>query len=259
MFKSFLLSLLLLLPLAAEAGDSAGRLAGVQVYDRSDQRFLPIYRHRGRLYVAGEPGHSYELRVENRGARRLLAVASIDGVNVISGETATPAQSGYVLDAYGAVRIDGWRKSLDDVAIFYFTALPDSYAARTGRPDDVGVIGVALFPERRPPRRWWGDGDEAAPLARDQAGTGAAAAEAPAAKAESRAAEPRLGTGHGHREWSSAELTEFERASDTPAEIVTIWYDSYRNLARQGVVPRERAHWPRHRPDPFPGGFAPDP
>ena len=45
------------------------------------------------------------------------------------------------------VEIDGWRKSMDEVAAFYFTALPDSYAARTGRPDNVGVIGVALFRE----------------------------------------------------------------------------------------------------------------
>ena len=54
-----------------------------------------------------------------------------------------------MLDAWGGVSIEGWRKSLDDVATFYFTRLPDSYAARTGRPDNVGVIGVALFPERR--------------------------------------------------------------------------------------------------------------
>ncbi|MBL7998181.1 MAG: hypothetical protein JNL32_06030, partial [Candidatus Kapabacteria bacterium] len=45
-------------------------------------------------------------------------------------------QSGYVLDAGGSADIRGWRKSLDDVAQFTFTRLSDSYAARTGRPDN---------------------------------------------------------------------------------------------------------------------------
>ncbi len=118
--------------------------------DRSSGMMLPLYRHEGRLYVAGEPHHEYELRIRNYSGGRLLAVGSVDGVNVLSGETASPEQGGYVLDAYGSVSIAGWRKSLQRIAAFYFTALPDSYAARTGRPDDVGVIGVALFRERAP-------------------------------------------------------------------------------------------------------------
>ena len=49
-----------------------------------------------------------------------------------------------------AREIAGWRKSMDDVAQFVFTDLPDSYAARTGRPHNVGVVGVAVFREARP-------------------------------------------------------------------------------------------------------------
>lgn len=253
MLKPFLLSLLLLASCALQAAPRGGRLVNLEVYDRSAQRVLPLYRHHGRLYVAGEPGHEYELRLRNRGGQRLLAVASIDGVNVITGETAAVAQSGYVLDGHGELRVDGWRKNLDEVASFYFTALPDSYAARTGRPDDVGVIGVALFRERR--RSAWWKSEEPVPLARDEAG----AAAPPSAQAESRAAAPRLGTGHGERQWSGAEYTAFERAADEPDEVLTIWYDAYRNLARQGVVPRRPAPRPSHRPDPFPVGFVPDP
>ena len=36
-----------------------------------------------------------------RPAARVLAVTSVDGVNVITGETAAQEQSGYVLDALG--------------------------------------------------------------------------------------------------------------------------------------------------------------
>ena len=41
----------------------------------------------------------------------------------------------------------GSEAALSQTAAFYFTDLADSYAARTGRPDNVGVIGVALFRE----------------------------------------------------------------------------------------------------------------
>jgi hypothetical protein len=50
------------------------------------------------------------------------------------------------------IDIGGWRKSMSEVAAFVFTALPESYAARTGRPGNVGVIGVAVFREYQPPR-----------------------------------------------------------------------------------------------------------
>jgi len=116
----------------------AGSIADVEVYDRTAGRTLPIYEHEGRLYVAGEPRHQYELRVRNSSSARVLAVTSVDGVNVITGETAAQEQSGYVLGRWDSVRIEGWRKSLDEVATFYFTKLADSYAARTGRPHDAG-------------------------------------------------------------------------------------------------------------------------
>jgi hypothetical protein len=106
---------------------------------------LPVHRHRGELYVAGEPGHEYEIRLRSREHGRVLAVTSVDGVNVVSGETAATSQGGYVLD--------GWRKNLDEVAAFYFTRLRNSYAARTGRPDHVGVIGIAASGANRAYRR----------------------------------------------------------------------------------------------------------
>ncbi len=251
------LSLLLLAALSACSLETrAGNLADVEVYDRSAGQLLPLYRHDGRLYVAGEPRHEYELRIHNRSGGRLLAVSSVDGVNVLSGETAAPDQGGYVLDPYGNLSIAGWRKSLQRVAAFYFTALPDSYAARTGRPDDVGVIGVALFREKA-----WCCA-RAEPYARDKAEAAAkpAAPAAPAADAAASAAaqEQRLGTGHGRGEYSAAYETSFERQNDTPDEVISIWYDSRRNLVAQGVIPETRQYAQR-QPNPFPGGFVPDP
>ena len=81
----------------------------------------------------------------------MLAVVSVDGVNVVSGKTASIDQGGYVLNPYQTVDITGWRKSYSSVAALVFSSPYDSYAARTGRPGNVGVIGVAVFRELRRP------------------------------------------------------------------------------------------------------------
>ena len=86
-------------------------------------------------------------------ATRMLAVVSVDGINAVTGETASADQNGYVLAPYQSFDILGWRKNLNEVAAFYFTQLPDSYAARTDRPNHVGVIGVAAFREWMTPPR----------------------------------------------------------------------------------------------------------
>ena len=94
------------------------------------------------------PGHRYGVRLTNTTGERVLVVLSVDGVNAVTGQTAHPSQAGYVLEPWQSTEITGWRKSYNDVAQFVFTALPDSYAARTGRPDNIGTIGVAVFRER---------------------------------------------------------------------------------------------------------------
>lgn len=190
---------------------------------------------------------------------RLLAVTSVDGVNVITGKTADEQQSGYVLDPWDGVNIEGWRKSLDDVATFYFTRLSNSYAARTGRPENVGVIGVALFRERGPcchPYPFQ-DRDDSAQSRSERS---AAPAAAPADESLSRREQDKLGTGHGHRETSQAEYVDFQRASRTPAETIAIYYDSRKNLLARGVIRDSRRYAERDEPNPFPEGmFVPDP
>ena len=133
-----------------QACANAGALARVDVYDRSAGEALPLYRHRGRHYVEGRPGNEYAVRIRNCTGERLLAVLSVDGVNAITGESASPDQAGYVIEPWGYVTVQGWRKDFDGTAAFYFSDPHDSYASRTGRPDDLGVIGVALFRESLP-------------------------------------------------------------------------------------------------------------
>lgn len=247
-----LFAAVLLLPVLASAHRDfvePGGLAGVEIYDRTEQRTLSVHEHKGRLYVAGEPGHQYEIRLRNRSGERLLAVTSVDGVNVISGETAQSGQSGYVLAPWDSVDIDGWRKSMDEVATFYFTRLSNSYAARTGRPENVGVIGVAVFRERQRCCRHH-PFEPTEPLARDEAATSAAPSP--------QGTRDKLGTGHGHRETSPVEYVDFQRASSTPEETIVIYYDSRKNLLARGVIPKSDRYAER-RPNPFPNEFVPDP
>jgi hypothetical protein len=283
----------------AGTASAVGRMADITVFDRGAGRTLPAYRHEGRFYVVGRPGNEYEIRVRNRTGTEILAVLSVDGVNAVSGETANWHQTGYVLAPYQTLAVKGWRKSLRRVAAFYFTEHTNSYAARTGRPQNVGVVGVALFRKRaqpdaridqRPPRaQRWGPADESpfpddgdaarqghgdwesptepAPFEQSKRETGDATAgdlpgaarqDAPRARRhapESYAAEKSssLGTGHGRRRTSHARYTSFERASDNPAEIVAIHYDTYQNLVRLGVIGTPQMA------TPFPGQFVPDP
>ena len=129
---------------------AGGSLVQVQLIDRAGGDMLREVRHRGTAWVAGRPGDRYAVRLTNRTGGRLLVVLSVDGVNAVSGQTAATGQTGYVLAPWQTADITGWRKSDAEAAAFYFTALPDSYAARTDRPENVGVIGVAAFRERVP-------------------------------------------------------------------------------------------------------------
>ncbi len=133
-------------PLSA---DAIGRLATVSVHDRTEGRSLPIHWHNGQAWVVGSPGNEYQVTVRNAAGADVLTVVSVDGVNVITGETASSSQTGYIVDPWRRLDIKGWRKDTSRTAAFYFTSIADSYAGRTGRPDNVGVIGVAVF--RRKP------------------------------------------------------------------------------------------------------------
>ncbi|HET9693939.1 MAG TPA: hypothetical protein VFP48_06115 [Steroidobacteraceae bacterium] len=245
------------------AAGRAGSLASVDVYDRHADEALPVYRHAGRRYVEGRPGNEYAVRIRNCTGERLLAVLSVDGVNAVTGETASPDQSGYVIEPWGYVTVQGWRKGLDRTAAFYFSDPHDSYAARTGRPDDLGVIGVALFRERSPerPHLWSRDhrGDDTPPFASSRENAEASGRAADAAAAAPSAQEPSLGTGHGRNEYSPVETVAFERASSRPEEVIAIRYEDRETLVAMGVLPEVR--YGRHEPQPFPAtlGFVPDP
>ncbi len=186
----------------------------VQVISETGET-APTYALKGRYYVQGNDNERYTIRVTNPTGNRVEAVVSVDGLDVVDGEDGDLKKRGYIVPAYGEVRIEGFRTSLADVATFRFSSVDNSYAGKKGKARNVGVIAVAIFEEQAPPpeqqiivpevaRRpshWTDDGDEEAANAapRDRGGGRVAqhnkvkadkkAAEAPATTA-SRAAPP---------------------------------------------------------------------
>ena len=276
-----------MLTFAAQPARAIGRLGDLEIVARGDGRVLPVYDSSGRHWVVGTPGQEYAIRFCNRTDGRVLAVMSVDGVNAVSGETAAPSQSGYVLNAWECADIAGWRKSLERTAAFYFTELPDAYATRTERPENVGVIGVAIFRERPRPIAYKDRRIAAEPQRAESTSAEASATAAPAEESRGRAkSAPRdqvgqapgsdaqaksmpmpapaakLGTGHGRSEESPVQMVRFERESAAPNETIAIHYDRRENLVAMGILPPSYVArspvanpfpaWPRFVPDPPP-------
>lgn len=108
--------------------------------------------HSGESYVLGYSGERYTLRIVNNSGQRIEAVVSVDGRDAVDGKPADyRSKRGYLVPADGSVEVDGWRLSRGQAAAFRFSSVGESYAARTGSAREVGVIGVAIFPERYNP------------------------------------------------------------------------------------------------------------
>ena len=130
----------------ATSSSGDGRFS-FSVVDESG-RVLPATDVDGRRYTEGSAGTRYQLRISNNTAFRFEVVASVDGLDVIDGSDAAYTKRGYILDPWTTITVDGWRTSDDTVAAFRFSDIGDSYADRTGRPRNIGVIGVAFFHEQ---------------------------------------------------------------------------------------------------------------
>lgn len=221
-------------------------------------RTLPTFEQGGRTFALGEPGDRYLIRVRNGTGRRAEVVVSVDGRDVVDGQRASWDRRGYLVEPWGQVTVEGFRLSQADVAAFRFSSVARSYAAAKGDARDVGVIGVAVFPERAPawrapPSPWpypppgWSD-EGARPEARSEAAPApgsAAPREAPMAKGRT-SERPGLGTELGERHGSQVEEVPFERASGQPAAILTLRYDDRRGLLAAGV---DVDRWAWSRPD----------
>ncbi len=234
---------------------------------------LDTYEHRGRFYVQGDAGERYTIRVSNPTDRRVEAVISVDGLDVVDGGTANFASKrGYIVPAYGSVDIDGFRTSTQQVAAFRFSSVSSSYAGRKGKARNVGVVGVAIFTERAQevlvipspldyryrkaqPRGGASDKDYEvdASASADEGGK-------PSAKSAMRTRglgsndtlqrevpreRPGLGTAFGEQRESVVQFTSFVRANaKKPTAIAELRYNDSSGLRALGIRLRETISWP---------------
>ncbi len=255
------------------------------VLEDTEGRRLPTYAHQGTWFAQGQHGDRYNVRVYNHSGRRVEAVVSVDGRDVLTGQPGDfKSQRGYLVPAYGSVLIEGFRTSLDEVAAFRFTSPRNSYSSRMGTPENVGVIGAAFFPEARPvaarpapapvaPRPYDHDDgiDRMSPEPRRHTSGGSgSASSAPKSSSSAEASAPsarmerknNIGTEYGEQHYSSVREVTFRRAHATlPERVVSLRYDDYQGLVARGVLPRtERRPVAVQRPEPFPvNRFAPPP
>lgn len=111
------------------------------------------YNHNGKVFIEAKRGSEYTIEIKNNTWNRILAVCSVDGLDILNGEPAKEDNAGYVINGYNTGKFDGFRVSNEKVARFVFDYKDRSYAAskEDGSERNVGVIGVRLFEEKEKP------------------------------------------------------------------------------------------------------------
>lgn len=127
--------------------EDPNRFVSVEIVDPNGTALPGVYQNNN-TYVLGRDGERYAIRVRNHDRQRFEIVATVDGLDVIDGSKGNFGKRGYILDPYGTLLIEGYRRSGSAVATFRFGSVADSYAARTSGDRNVGVIGIAVFAER---------------------------------------------------------------------------------------------------------------
>ena len=260
---------------------SVGNAVEVRIVT-DDGRTLPTYpvktRHAlKKVYAEAVKGDHYRIEVTNRLNCRVGLVIAVDGRNIISGEKSWLKNNErmYILDPYGSGELSGWRSGQERINRFYFTDVPDSYAAAFGDESAIGVITVAAYPElcrfEPPPMPMSQSAPSRQRLYAGKAGAGSAAADRVAAAPAAPAAEnmkknagrleqklESAGTGYGREEYSPVQTVAFE-AEQRPVETIHIKYEWRSTLCRLGVV---NCDLPLRRPPNRlwdNGGYAPPP
>jgi hypothetical protein len=245
-----------------------------------DGQTLPTYPvkispHVRKVYAEAIKGDHYRIEVRNLLNRRIGLVIAVDGRNIISGTKSWLKNSErmYILEPYGWGAYSGWRTAQDRINRFYFTDVPDSYAAAFGDESALGVIAVAVYPEARqcdPPQSL---SKRSTPLLNAQEGKGTGKADkAPASPPVSGAAKDNLekkaarseqvlesaATGYGREEYSPSRIRAFVPEKQA-TETIFLKYEWHSSLCRLGVI--ECAQPPRRRPNRLwdNGGYAPPP
>ena len=251
-----LLSAFLLVGIPSVSPAAAGDAVDVSIVTDNGQ-VLPFYPHRSshglkKVYAEAVRGDHYRIVVRNNLNRRVGVVVAVDGRNIISGQKSWLKNSErmYILDPYATNEYSGWRTGQERVNRFYFTDVPDSYAAAFGDQSAMGVIAVAVYPEvhryKRP-----ADLSTTAPGPRPQA-------DAEAKSSARGEASQSAGTGYGREEYSPSRQVSFEPEARA-VETILVKYEWRATLCSKRIIHcgTTYGHTPNRLWDDH--GFAPPP
>lgn len=127
------------------------KMIEIQLVDENNKPFK-TYTHEGKVYFEGIRGKKYGIKVKNTSSTRLEVVLTVDGRDIISGEKGNyVSQRGYIFNPYQEWTITGFRQTDNSVAAFNFSNKESSYSNLMGSPENIGVIGVAIFKEKEKP------------------------------------------------------------------------------------------------------------
>lgn len=175
-----------------------------------------------RAYLEAIQGKNYAIQVRNRNNRRIGLVIAVDGRNIISGDKSYLRRNErmYILEPYQEATYRGWRTSQHRINQFYFTDAEDSYAGAWSDYTAMGVIAVAVYPQKQEYQPWSLPGKEGA-------------REKNSRQAPRILSEP--GTGFGDKEWSPSRKVDFEPAEEPLAKYF-IKYEWREALCRKGII-----------------------
>jgi len=222
-----------------------------------DGHRVPEYAARGRRYIEALEGAEYQVRIHNPLSVRVAVALSVDGLNTIDARhTSAWDAHKWVIEPYGTIEIGGWQMSSTRARHFYFTTERDSYAARLGQAQNLGLISAVFFRERAPivvtpvtpgpPRPRYEDNDRARIPESGSAGESSARADSKQSAPKSRGAnsypappdEESAATGIGRSVRNDVQWIKMDLDS-RPVSDVTIRYEYRAGLVKLGIIPRQ--------------------
>ena len=244
-------------------------MRGVNVSMTVRGKIVRKINHGGNTYLPVTNGDVFKLKIQNDTNKRVLAVVSVDGRNVVNGQAAQHKGPGYVIERYSNVEIDGYRvrhrqgDGSDDTTSFSkefrvgYNDTGQTYADKaTGSTKNNGVIGVVIVPEMYIPTspRHIYTKDTTVPISSRSMGidhdesperevtTSGSLHVNSGKRGITRSAS--VGTEMGNKQYSPIKKVEFN-PDYSQKSVITLYYDTVESLRARGILPNVE-------PNPFP-------
>ena len=200
------------------------------------------YYHQGNTFIEGREGSKYTIWFKNNTNQRVMAIVSVDGLDVCKGQPAGPDSNGYLVNPGSSIEIPGWKLDDQTAAEFYFAKIGKSYAHASGaNSNNVGVIGAMVFREKQyyhSPYMLTARGIASGGIASGTTTSvfGSAALCSINNVQSVNMVSQSVGTGFGDATQFATSVVNFEKANPTiPDAVMVIYYNSARNLQKMGI------------------------